>query len=249
MANTTAIIQARTGSTRLPGKVMYPLDGRPVLEHVIQRTTHAERVDTVVVATSTAEPDDVIAGYAPRFGAEVVRGSESDVLGRYERAVAEYDPEIVLRITGDCPLISPLFIDASVEVLETMDVDYVSAGLERTFPRGVTCEAFTATSFERMAAVADKAHHREHVTPYYREHQEEFKLYNLTSDELFTDPQMQNRTDLRLTLDEPEDYELLETVYREVDYEQILDIGAAISYIDENGLAEINEHVQQKDVK
>ena len=99
MTNTTAIIQTRTGSTRLPGKVMYPLDGRPVLEHVVRRTDNAELVDAVIVATSTKEPDDVIAEYAPRFGAEVVRGSESDVLGRYEEAVAEYDPDLTIDIT------------------------------------------------------------------------------------------------------------------------------------------------------
>ncbi|WP_340101725.1 glycosyltransferase family protein [Salinibaculum salinum] len=248
MTTITAIIQARTGSTRLPGKVMYPLDGQLVLKHVVTRTAYADSVTNVVVATSTESQDDVIAQYAPTFCADVIRGSESNVLRRFERAVREYDPDIVLRITGDCPLISPPFIDAAVGRIQMDNVDYVCASLERTFPRGMTCEAFTAESFERMSNKANEPRHQEHVTPYYREHSDEFDLYNLESDEIFDDSGLQNRTDLRLTLDESADYQLLERVYREMEYEDIIDIAEVIEYIDRNGLAEINEHVEQKTV-
>jgi len=248
MTDITAVIQARIGSTRLPGKVMYPLDGQPTLEHVVARTAHADSVSNVVVATSTEPQDDVIEQYAPAFGADVIRGSESNVLSRFERAVEQYDPNIILRVTGDCPLISPQFIDASIDHIEAGTAEYVSAGLERTFPRGLTCEAFSADSFERMCAESTESRHREHVTPYYREHPEEFELYNLDSSELFDEKWLQNRTDLRLTLDEPADYQLLETVYREVEYEEIIDVVNVIQYIDENDLAEINDHVEQKTV-
>ncbi|MCY4732130.1 glycosyltransferase family protein [Natronomonas gomsonensis] len=248
MTRVTPIIQARTGSTRLPGKVMYPLDGLPALEHVITRTAHADSVNNVVVATSTESQDDVIAQYAPTFGADVIRGSESDVLSRFEYAVGQYDPEFILRVTGDCPLISPQFIDASIERVRTTDVDYVCAGLNRTFPRGITCEAFTAESFERVIEQSSEPRHSEHVTPYYRENPEDFELYNLESNELFEEEWLQNRTDLRLTLDEPADYQLLETVYRELTYKEILDIRDAIRHIDQNGLAEVNHDVEQKSV-
>ena len=241
-----AVIQARVGSTRLPGKVMYPLNGQPALGHVVQRVNAADHVDDVVVATSTNPPDDVIATYAPEFGAEIVRGSEDDVLGRFEIAVDEYDPEVIVRVTGDCPLISPQFIDACVDRIQAGGVDYVSAGLNRTFPRGVTCEAFTADSFERVCTESTEPRHREHVTPYYREHPEKFDLYNLESTEIFDERRLQNRNDLRLTLDEPADYQLLETVYREVESNGMIDISDAISHIDENGLDEINDHVEQK---
>lgn len=227
---------------------MYPLDGRPALAHVITRTANANRVDNVVVATSTQPEDDVIEQYAPRFGADVIRGSEMNVLKRFERVVKKYDPDVVLRITGDCPLVSPRFIDASVDQIEVGNAEYVSAGLNRTFPRGLTCEAFTADSFDRVIAESTQPRHREHVTPYYREHPEDFELYNLESEQIFDEKWLQNRDDLRLTLDEPADYQLLETVYDEIEYENLLDVTEVIRYIDETGLAEINEHVEQKTV-
>jgi spore coat polysaccharide biosynthesis protein SpsF len=228
---------------------MYPFNGRPALEHVVTRTGHADSMTDIVVATSTKSSDDVIAEYAPRFGADVIRGSESNVLSRFERAVKQHDREIILRMTGDCPLISPQFIDASVEHIRAKDVDYVCAGLNRTFPRGITCEAFTAESFKQVIEKSGESRHREHVTPYYREHPEEFELYNLESSELFEEEWLQNRTDLRLTLDEPADYQLLETVYREMEYNEMLEVVDVIEYIDDNELAEINEHVEQKIVQ
>jgi spore coat polysaccharide biosynthesis protein SpsF len=246
MSRILVVILARTGSTRLPGKVLYPLDGRPVLEHVVARAASTESVDDVVIATSNEPQDEVIARYASRFGAAVLRGSETNVVGRFEQAVEQYDPEIVVRVTGDCPLLSPTFIDASVEQLQTNDVEYVSVTQNRTFPRGVSCEVFTAASFEQVSAAATDPRHREHVTPCYRDHPEEFALYNIESTEVFDTEWLQNRTDLRLTLDEPADYQLLETVYREVEYDGILDLGEAVRYIDENGLAEINRDVTQK---
>ncbi len=248
MTRTTAIIQARVGSTRLPGKVMYPLDGRPALEHVVKRVAYADCVNDVVVATSTKSQDDVIEQYVPEFGADVVRGSEEDVLSRFENAIKQCDSEIVLRVTGDCPLISPDFIKTSVERIQNKDAEYVNIGSNRTFPRGVTCEAFTADSFKRVSKKSDKPRHREHVTPYYRENPAEFDLYGIESSEVFDESWLQDRTDLRLTLDEPADYQLIETVYRKVECEEMIDLAAVIRYIDENGLAEINEHVEQKSV-
>lgn len=248
MSELTAIIQARTGSTRLPGKVMYPLDGQPVLEHVVTRTAHADSVNTVVVATSTEPQDNVIAQFAPTFGTDVVRGSESNVLSRFQETVEKSDPDIILRITGDCPLISPKFIDTAVERLQTETVDYVCAGLDRTFPRGVTCEAFTTESFERMSEKANEPRHREHVTPYYREHPEEFELENVYSSDVFDQPDIYDRTDLRLTLDEAADYELLYEIYRGVDFKDVLPVTEAINFVDSQGLATLNNDVQQKQV-
>ena len=248
VAKIMAVIQARTGSTRLPGKVMYPLDGQLTLTHVIDRVRNTNHVTNTIVATSTEPPDDVIEEYAPRFGADIIRGSEFDVLSRFTKAVKQYDPNILVRVTADCPLISPEFVDACIEHIEDDGVDYVCAALERTFPRGLTCEAFTAESFQHVVEESTEPRHREHVTPYYREHPEQFDLYNLESSEIFDEEWLQNRTDLRLTLDEPADYHLLETVYREVGYDGILDIPKAVQHIDVSGLAEINKDVEQKTV-
>ena len=244
-----AIIQARIGSTRLPGKVMYPLDGRHVLDHVVTRVASSDMVDDTIVATSTSSADDVIEDYASKFGAEIVRGSESNVLARFESAIEAYEPDIVVRVTADCPLLSPEFIDMAIRRIRDYGAEYVSAGIDRTFPRGVTCEAFSTESFERIRSNASEPHHREHVTPYYRENPEEFKLFNLTSNAVFDEPWLQNRTDLRLTLDEPADYQLIETVYREVEYDEVLDIRDAIKYVDENSLDTINKNVRQKSIK
>lgn len=246
MVIVTAVIQARVGSSRLPGKVMYPLDGSPVLEHVIERVIQANRVDDIVVATTTEPPDDVLADYAPEFGADVIRGSEQNVLSRFERATEQYEPDIIVRVTGDCPLVSPKFIDTAIERLRSTSADFVSAGVDWTFPRGTTCEVFTASSFQRVAEASSDPQHLEHVTLYYHNNPDEFDLRNLPSSELFEDERFQNRTDLRLTLDEPEDYRLLETVYREVEHNELLNLPDVIDYIDQNELVGINESVNQK---
>jgi len=248
MPNITAIIQARTGSTRLPGKVMYPLDGRPALDHVVTRTAHADSVDHVVVATSTKPTDDVIEQYAPTFGADVIRGSESNVLSRFERAVDKYDPDVILRVTGDCPLIDPTTIDKVVDCIRNGSADYASNTAKRTFPRGLDIEAFSCDSFHQVIAAATTQAEREHVTPYYRENSHEFDTVDLTSNEVFEDEQYTDRTDLRLTLDEADDYQILETIYSQIEYKDILPIRAAIDLVDSEGLVEINESVRQKKI-
>lgn len=243
-----ATIQARTGSTRLPGKVLYPLDGQPALKHVVTRTATAESITNVVVATSTEPQDDVIAQHTPTFGADVIRGSEENVLGRFERAIEEYDPDIVLRITGDCPLIDPATIDRVVAPVDNGDADYASNISNRTFPRGLDVEAFTAESFETVIEAATTQAEREHVTPYYRDNPDEFRTVNVTSDQVFNDERYTDRTDLRLTLDEADDYRLLERIYNTLEYEEILPIRDVIDLVDAEGLADINEAVRQKKV-
>lgn len=249
MADVLAVVQARTGSARLPGKVMYPLAGSPVLAHVINRVVAAENITDCVVATSDSPQDDVLEQCVPRFGAGIVRDRESNVLARFKRAAKQYEPDVIVRVTGDCPLVSPAFINESVRRLQTSDIEYVSASFERTFPRGLTCEAFTAESFESVYSLSDEPHHREHVTPYYRENPDEFKLENIESSEVFDEDWLQNRTDLRLTLDEAADYQLLGTLYRELDHDGLLDIRSVVRYIDANGLEEINQAVEQKTIE
>lgn len=241
-----AIIQARMGSTRLPGKVMLPLAASHVLTHDVRRVSQAESIDEVVVATSTKTADDIVARYAHRASATVFRGSEDDVLDRMFSAATEADAETVVRITGDCPLIDPDVIDAMVDRLTTKSVDYCSNTFERTFPRGLDAEVFTYESFEHVYENAKEPHHREHVTPYYNEREDLFDYASVTSQEVFEESWMQNRTDLRLTLDEADDYELLRAVYENVNYDDILDVRDAVQYIDENKLYELNEHVKQK---
>lgn len=246
---TVAIIQARMGSTRLPGKVMLPLDGSHVLTHDVRRVSRADTIDEVVVATSTKTADDIVARYADRAGATVFRGSEDDVLDRMFSAATEADAETVVRITGDCPLIDPDVIDTVVDRLVTEGVDYCSNTFERTFPRGLDAEVFTYESFEYVYEEAKEPHHREHVTPYYRESNDRFNLVSVTSEEVFDELWMQDRADLRLTLDEADDYELLREVYDQIEYDDMLSIKDAVSVIDDQNLQKWNSDVKQKSVK
>lgn len=234
------------GSTRLPGKMMLPLERSHVLTHDIQRVQEADTIDEVVVATSTKTADDIVARYANRAGATVFRGSEDDVLDRMFSAATEANAETVVRITGDCPLIDWDVIDAVVDRLATENVDYCSNTVERTFPRGLDVEAFSYESFKHIHENAKEPHHREHVTPYYRENDDQFNLASVTSEEIFDEAWMQDRTDLRLTLDEADDYELLREVYNRVEYEDTLPIRDAVSVIDDRDLHKLNADVTQK---
>ena len=244
--NIAAIIQARMDSTRLPGKVMLPLNGTHVLSHDIQRVADTDQIDEVVVATSKKQADDIVKQYADHAGATVFRGSENNVLGRMFGAAQYVDADVVVRITADCPLISPIVIDSVVERLKETNADYSSNIVERTFPRGLDVEAFTFESFNKVYEQSSDPHHREHVTPYYHENPDMFDLVSVTSEEVFEDLWMQDRTDLRLTLDEADDYELLRTIYENVPYTDLLDIRDAIEYVDENEIHRLNEDVKQK---
>jgi Spore coat polysaccharide biosynthesis protein F, CMP-KDO synthetase homolog len=225
---------------------MLPLDGSHVLTHDIRRVQEADTIDEVVAATSTKTADDIIARYANRAGVTVFRGSENDVLDRMFSAATETNAEIVVRITGDCPLIDWDVIDAVVNHLVAEGMDYCSNIVERTFPRGLDIEAFSYESFKHVHKNAKEPHHREHVTPYYRENDNQFNLASVTSEEVFDEPWMQDRTDLRLTLDEADDYELLREVYNRVEYEDTLPIRDAVSVIDNQDLHELNADVAQK---
>lgn len=243
---TIAVIQARMGSTRLPGKMMLPLACDHTISHVVQRTCKSVRVDDVVVATSTERADNVLARYADRAGASVFRGSETDVLGRMFRAAKRHEADIVVRVSGDCPLISPPVIDAVVERLLDRDTDYSTNIHGRTFPRGLDVEAFTFESFECVDAKTTEDHDREHVTPYYQSRDDLFTHASVTSEQVFDEPWMQERNDIRLTLDEADDYELLRTIYENLEYDDTPDVRDVVRYIDEEDLQDVNAAIDQK---
>lgn len=242
---TVAVIQARMGSSRLPGKVMLPLAGDHVLEHVVRRIESATTVDEVVVATSTEKRDDIVQRYASRAGASVFRGSEDDVLARMFEAATEADADVVVRATADCPLASPDVIDAVVRRRAETGADYASTVMERTFPRGIGGEVFTYDSFEIVHRRSTEPYQREHVTPYFDEHPDTFDLQNVTSAAVFDEERYQDRTDLRLTLDEADDYELLRELFNNPGTEGAFDLRGIIDYIDRNDLQTRNQHVEQ----
>lgn len=234
------------GSTRLPGKILLPLDCEHVLTHDVRRVTAAENIDTVVIATSTGTADDAVDQYCAEHDVPVHRGSEANVQQRMFDAATEHEADIVVRVTADCPLIDPETIDTVVSRVRDGPAEYASNTIRRTFPRGLDVEAFSYESFERVVSAACTQSEREHVTPYYQENPDEFDLVNVTSDMVFDDARYIDRTDLRLTLDEAADYRLLKRIYGDLEYTDILPILEVIEYVDVEGLAELNEAVRQK---
>jgi spore coat polysaccharide biosynthesis protein SpsF len=233
------------GSTRLPGKMMLSLGCKETITRVIERVTDTETIDGVVVATTMKKPDSLLADWARHAGASVYRGSESDVLQRMVNAAAQYEADIIVRIAGDCPAVSPVIIDHAVSIFKQKDTDYVSNKLERTFPLGLDVEVFTMDSFAHVENVANQPKEREHVTVYYQEHPDEFSLHNFSSTELFDRKQYQDRTDIELVLDEPEDYILLNTIFSDLQSGD-QDVSSIIEYVDTHNLSCQTEGVKRK---
>jgi spore coat polysaccharide biosynthesis protein SpsF len=205
---TAAIIQARMGSTRLPGKVLMDLAGRPMLEHVVRRVASASRVDVVCVATTTQSRDDAVARLAARCGAGVFRGSEDDVLARFVGAGRAVGADLVVRITGDCPLHDPALLEEMLEQRVRLDgpIDYYANTLRRTYPRGLDTEIVPQAVLEEAAATATDPRAREHVTWHVYSHPERFCLAHHV--------QADGRDDShhRWTVDTEEDFELARRV-------------------------------------
>jgi spore coat polysaccharide biosynthesis protein SpsF len=233
------IIQARVGSTRLPGKVLKNLCGETVLARVVNRTRRARLLDQVVVATTDRAADDPIVAECDRLSAPCFRGDEADVLDRYYRATPLFCADAIARITSDCPLIDPELIDATVRAFLDEKADYATNSLVITYPRGLDVEVFTADALAHAWREAKDSYHRAHVTPYLYEHPEQFKIMSLTSEK--------NLGHYRWTLDTPEDWDLIDTIYKrfggrdDFGWREVLALMNA-----EPGLAELNSHVQQK---
>lgn len=178
LTSTICVVQARTGSTRLPGKVLRDVAGRPMLEYMLERIRELPVANTIV-ATSTSRADDAVAVLAEEAGVDVVRGSELDVLDRYRAALDAFPTRTVVRLTADCPLMDPELV---VEVLELHDrekADYSSNVFPRSFPKGLDVEVISAEALRVAAREATDAAEREHVTPFLYRHPERFATANL----------------------------------------------------------------------
>jgi spore coat polysaccharide biosynthesis protein SpsF len=240
-----AIIQARMGSTRLPGKVLRQLAGKSVLAHVIGRVSEVRAIERTVVATTTADIDDAVAREAQLRGTSVYRGSETDVLDRYYRAAIEQSAATIVRITSDCPLLDPVVVSAMLHAFDRAAAsgdpfDYISNGLRRTFPRGLDAEIFTMAALARAHRAARAPYEREHVTPYIYEHPNEFRIHSYESS-----------VDLsrhRWTLDTEEDYAMLSRVFGALASQgQSLTTEAVLRYLGEHpDVVRLNASVKQK---
>lgn len=198
------VIQARMGSTRLPGKVLLPLAGRSVLARVIRAAHESGAVDELVVATTTEADDDPVVAECQRIGVAVHRGPVDDVLTRFLGALDAHPADAVMRFTADCPLLDPEIVSLVAQVFRSVPgLDYVTTSISRTLPRGLDVEVIRAQALRSLDGRAD-TYHRTHVTSYVYTHPEEFRLFGLTL--------LPDRSHLRLTLDTPEDWQLMRAV-------------------------------------
>ena len=143
-----AIVQARMGSARLPGKVLKEVNGKPLIEILFHRLPHSKKIDKIILATSNSKENDHLAKIVEKLGFEVFRGSEDDVLDRYYEAAKPYSPEAVVRITGDCPIIDPQLVDEIIGLYQENNVDYVSNTSPPTYPYGLDTEVFSFKALE-----------------------------------------------------------------------------------------------------
>jgi len=199
------IIQARYGSTRLPGKATLDLAGKPVLARVIDRCRHARNVDGVICATTFEPESPVILSICRDHGIDAVQGPTGDVLGRYLKAARTVDAGHIVRITSDCPLIDPDVIDDLVALYRARGVDYANNVEPRTYPHGLDCEIMSRTMLERAAHEACLSPHREHVTPWIREHPDLRRCYLRQDGRCLRD--------LRWTLDYPADLDFFRALF------------------------------------
>jgi spore coat polysaccharide biosynthesis protein SpsF len=203
VAFTVCVIQARMGSTRLPGKVMMDLGGEPVISRVIRRCAQIPGVDRLVCAIPDGTENERLAERAQYSGAHVVRGSETDVLGRTRKAAFRWEADIVVRVTSDCPLIDPEICAQVIALRKREGAAYASNVWPRSYPQGLDCEAFTFSALDRANREATEPHDREHVTPWIVRNS---ARVNLAS----------GRFDLarmRWTLDTSEDLEFARAIY------------------------------------
>lgn len=200
-----AVLQARTSSSRLPGKVLMPILGRPMLMRQIERLARCARLDRLTVATSAHPSDDALAGLCREEGVDCFRGSLDDVLDRFVQAAKPYGPEVVVRFTGDCPLTDPLVIDSTIDHFYAGNYDYASNCLPPTFPDGLDVEVMRFACLGQAHKEAILPSHREHVTPFLRAYPDRFRLGNYASPV--------DRSSMRWTVDESEDFEFVKLVY------------------------------------
>jgi spore coat polysaccharide biosynthesis protein SpsF len=239
MLKVVAIIQARMGSTRLPGKVLKDLEGESVLARVVNRLRRASLIDELLVATTDRGADDVIVEQCRRYAVPVFRGDEDDVLDRYLRAAQASKADVIVRITSDCPLIDPEIADKTIRAFHAERPDYATNCLVRTYPRGLDTEVMAYRALERAWRAADQSYQRAHVTPYIYEHGDEFKILSVKGDADYSNH--------RWTVDTAEDLEFMRAIYSRLRdrndflWRDVLDLLER-----EPELVELNRSVMQK---
>ncbi|HEU0258045.1 MAG TPA: glycosyltransferase family protein [Burkholderiales bacterium] len=232
--STAIVVQARMGSSRLPGKVLKDIAGRPMLSYQMERLRRVKRAERIVVATTDQPADDAVERFCQKEKIACVRGSEHDVLARYHLAIERFPADVVVRITADCPLIDPAIVDEAIAAYEP---DYVSNMLETTYPYGMAVEVFSAQALREAHREAKDPAEREHVTPFIYRHPERYRLRSLTM--------APNLSHHRWTVDTPEDFELVSRLLKTL--KPHFTLQDVLAVLDKHpDWCAINAHVEQK---
>mgnify|MGYP001248979847 FL=1 len=200
------IVQARTGSSRFPNKVMREINGIPIIELLLKRLTQSKKTQKIVVATTKEKKDDLLFKFIKKIGFDCYRGSEKDVLQRYFEAAKIYKADYVVRVTGDCPLIDPQIIDECLKIIQLKKADYVSNIFPSTFPDGLDVEVISFSTLKKINRLANSFAQREGVTKYIRDNEKNFKIINFKK-------RGEDLSKLRLTVDEEEDLILVKKIF------------------------------------
>jgi spore coat polysaccharide biosynthesis protein SpsF len=201
MSNISAIIQARIGSTRLPGKVLMKLNEDTVLSLLLKQLKHSKFLTEKIIATTNNPKDDIIEKFAISNNIKLFRGDSDNVLDRYYQCAKKFSLTHIVRITADNPLIDPDMIDQAIKKYSTFNYDYLTNSIDRTFPNGTEVEIFSFDALEIAWKYAKKKSEREHVTPYFYNNPKKFKIHHFK--------QKKNQSKFRYTIDRKEDYALV----------------------------------------
>ena len=231
MVKIVCIIQARMGSTRLPGKVMKKINGKTILYYVVERMKQSKLINQIVIATTTNTQDDVIVKEAERLDVESFRGSEEDVLSRYYFAAKRYTADVVVRITSDCPLIDPEITDKIIRFyldngIYNLVTNAGPIAQNRTFPRGLDAEVFSFDILKEAFDNATEEYQREHVTPFIRKNKKLFKNKNIEND--------QDLSKYRITIDEKEDLIVIREIIEKLENKENYDLSDIINVLESN---------------
>jgi spore coat polysaccharide biosynthesis protein SpsF len=241
---TIATIEARMTSTRLPGKVLAPCEGKPMLELMVERLRHVPQLDGIVVATTTNATDDPVEALCRRLGIGWWRGSEDDVLQRVLDAARAHKADVIIELTGDCPLIDPAIVSRVIEAYRAAPVDYCSNVLTRSWPIGMDTQIFATDVLADVARRTDDVNDHEHVSLFIYRHPEIYSLRGIEA------PAAEHRPELRLTLDTPEDLQVIRAIFAALRSEDpAFPLGRMLAWLEANpAVAAINAKVRHRHV-
>lgn len=237
-----ATIEARMTSSRLPGKVLLPVTAQPLLGHLVRRLRAVPALNDIVLATTVNASDDVLVEFARTAGIRCFRGSEDDVMGRVVGAARSAGADLIVEITGDCPIIDPDIVETVIRTYIANDADYVGNAHIRSFPDGMDVQVYRFGTLVRSASMTDDPLEREHVTLHIRNHPELFRHLHVVA------PPQLHWPELGLTLDEPGDYELIRRVIERLEPDDpVFKCGAIVRLLRNNpAWLELNRAVVRK---